>query len=345
MDYLEKLTIEYLKKRPRNLLSDIRFAPDEETEGDSIDLFLHKLRRYSNWAIDNKMMHTYKEIKAMDTIDFSSILNNPAVKSSDLPSFQFTDYERNQLNACWYLLIPPFKEGVLRINKHRYVKWEVYEVNEADHSYRVILYDYARDKVWMLENLAVGYIGWNNEEPTGKKFKFQIDGDTMYEIVNRHLFEEGETKGWSKDDLLYFKIVAVPYLKSVTHKEDDLDSLLAHFAGLMVKTNVQLLSEKPKAVRGSGNKIKTEAGEIDRNPKPRIVRTLSNGLIISSIKIPKSASPDTIRKYHIEAWRSRGHIRRYKNGKTTYVRESIHHRKCLANDEKSIIPQTIIKVE
>ena len=133
-------------------------------------------------------------------------------------------------------------------------------------------------------------------------------------------------------------------MKSVTHKEDDLDSLLAHFAGLMVKTNVQLLSEKPKAVRGSGNKIKTEAGEIDKNPKPRIVRSMSNGLIISSVKIPKPMSPDTIRKYHIEAWRSRGHIRHYKSGKTVYVRESIHHRKCLANDEKSIIPQTIIKV-
>ncbi len=344
MDYLEKLTVSYLKQRPKNLLTDVRYISDVETDGNARDLLLHKMKRYSDWAIDNKMMHTYKEIKHMDTIDFTPLLTKVPNKPSDLPGFELTDYEREQLNSCWYYIIPPFKEGVLRPNKHRFIKWEVYEINEEDHSYRVIFYDYARDKVWMLEDLAVGYIGWDNSEPTGKRFKFRIDGDTMYEIINRHLFEEGETKGWSKDDLLYFKTVAVPYLKSVTHKEDDLDSLLAHFAGLMVKTNVQLLSEKPKAVRGSGNKIKTEAGEIDRNPKPRIVRTLSNGLIISSIKIPKSASPDTIRKYHIEAWRSRGHIRRYKNGKTTYVRESIHHRKCLANNEKSIIPQTIIKV-
>ena len=280
----------------------------------------------------------------MDTIDFSSLLNHPTIKPSDLPSFQFTDYEREQLNSCWYLLIPPFKEGVLRINKQRYVKWEVYEVNEADHSYRVILYDYARNKVWGLEHLAVGYIGWDNDEPTGKRFKFKVDGDTMYEIIRRHLFEEGEIKGWSKDDLLYFKTVVIPYFESVTHKEEDLDSLLAHFAGLMIKTNIQLSNNKPKAIRGSGNKIKTEAGEVDKNPKPRITRALANGILISSVKIPRAMSPDTIRKYHIEAWRSRGHVRHYKSGKTVYVRESIHHRKCLITEEKPIIPQTIIKV-
>lgn len=337
MDLMERLTINYLKKRKKTIM-DIRFAPSVETDGTARDLFMDRMRKYSRWAIDNELMDSRSTVKAMDTIDFSHIADTPG--KTDMPAISLDPDTHSMIDECWYLILPPFKKGVLRPNRNRYIVWEILEIDEEEHFYWVALTDYAYEDVWIMENLIVGMFQWINGD---KPCQYKVDGDHMAYIIERNLKEY--PKGWTPDDLLYFKEVVVPLLRAQEQKDGaDLEDVLTHFVGSIMNTNIQLAKSKPRAAKGSGTKIKTQAGEVDRNPKPKVVRTLPSGVQIKSVKVPKPVSADTIRKYHLEAWKTRGHIRHYKDGRVTYVRESIHHRKCLQSDEKSIIPQTIIKV-
>lgn len=339
MDTLEKLTINYLRKRPKNLFNTFHHKPSLETDGTSNDLLMDRMRKYSAWAISKDLMDSRSTVKAMDTIDFSHTAETPG--KADLPSISFDPDTKKMVNECWYLILPPFKKGVLKPNRNRYIVYEILEVNEDEHSYWVSLVDYAYEDVWVLENLAVGMFRWKSDDE--KPCEYRVAGDKMSAIIERNL--KDHASDWTPDDRLYFKEVVVPLYKSVELDQDaDLDDLLTHFVGFIMQTNVQLAKNKPKAVRGSGNKIKTQAGEVDKNPKPKVVRTLPNGIQIKSVKVPKPMSPDTIRKYHLAAWHSRAHIRHYKDGRITYVKESIHHRKCLQDENKPVIPQTIIKV-
>ena len=38
-----------------------------------------------------------------------------------------------------------------------------------------------------------------------------------------------------------------------------------------------------------------------------------------------------VRNFHVDAWKTRGHMRTYKSGKTVYIKETTHHRKAHNN--------------
>lgn len=310
-------------------------------------LLVDNLRIFFIKAEEKGFIKSRKELKVMDTIDYSKMITDKDLKSSAMPSVSLTDKEKEEVDKCWYLILPPFKKGVIKPNRHRYIVYEILEINEEDHSYIVEMQDYGYDSsVWGMFSHVIGYFKWDisiNDEvgKSGYHCQYSSQGFDISDMVVR---EYKKILGdLDKDHCFYMENVLIPSLKDCKN-DNDFDALLLHFALISIRTNIQLLDGKPKAIRGSGVKIKTKAGEIDKNPKPKIVRALSGGIQIKSEKIPKPVSSDTIRKYSLEAWKTRGHIRRYKNGKTVWVKESVHHRKCLQTEEKSIIPQTIIKV-
>ena len=342
MDKLEQLTMQFNKRHPRFI--DVTTGAKPR---DAHTLFLDTMGLYSQWAVNTGLIKHRSDLKKLDMIDVKDIFTQ-RFGSADLPALKFSNKNalRSKLNECWYYILPPFKEGVIRINRHRYIKYGILEINEEDQEYTVSLEDYGYDQhIWVQNNLCVGICQYQLAED-GLPIKYRTAGDTLSHLVAGDLEEDPKTHpGLSDEDRLYLTKVAIPYLKSIEYGEStEMDDLFMHFVGVILETNYQLSLGKPKAKRGSGNKIQTKAGEIDRNPKPKIVRALSGGILVTSVKPPRPASPDTIRTYHIAAWKSRGHIRHYKDGRTTYVRESIHHRKCLQTDEKVAIPQTIIKV-
>lgn len=340
MDKLEKLTVQFIKKHPNSILKNLDYMDDKHIKNlTAHDSFMQKLQIYSRWAIDHDLIHHRNDLKAMDLIDLSGIFPDTP-NLADLPGIPNLAGYKEELNKCWYLIIPPFKEGTMKINRHRYVKWCIQEINEEEQSYWVSLEDYAYDGVWLQDNLLVGQFCWNPKVDEGKSGYHRTAGDPLSLLIEKDLKED--VPGLDEDTRSYLTDVAIPYLRSV-EDDEDLDDVFLHFVGAIIYTNIKLLHSKPKAIRGSGNKIKTSAGDVDKSPKPKIVRTIDGGIRITSVKPPRPASPDTIRTYHIAAWKSRGHIRHYKNGKTVYVRESIHHRKCL-QEETPVIPQTIIKV-
>lgn len=313
------------------------------------DILINTLRDFFIKAEEKGFIKSRKELKEMDTIDYSKMVSDRNIRPAAMPAVPLTDKEKEEADKCWYIILPPFKKGVIKPNKHRYILYEVLEIDEDDHSYVVEMEDYGYEShVWSMDAHVIGYFRWDtsiNDEvgKSGYHCQYAAKGFNMSTIIANE-FEKTMGK-MDKDRKYYVEKILIPTLRE-TEKDNDLDALLLHFALICIKTNVQLLNGKPKAIRGSesATKIKTKAGEIDKNPKPKIVRALSGGIQVTSVKIPRPVSPDTIRRYSLEAWKTRGHIRRYKNGKTVWVKESVHHRKCLQTEEKSIIPQTIIKV-
>lgn len=327
---LERLTLNYMKKRKRTLFDDVFLKLTPE------DIYIERLQRFFSWLNKRGLIRKKEELEVMDMIDFSKMNDRSMYnKSSDLPAFQVTEDDKKKITDCWYLIIPPFEEGVLKINKNRYIRYTIQKINEKEHSYTAYLEDYAYDhNVWMMDSKSIDMAYWKDNKLTYKTAG-NLGSTLMENTLNKHEAE------WDADNLLYFRQVAIPVLKSVEEK-DDLDILFTHFFVAICKTNIQLAESKPKAIRGSGKQIKTGAGELDKNPKPKIVRTTSGGIRLISVKPPKAPSEETIRKYKIEAWKTRGHVRHYKSGKTTWVKESVHHRKCLRTDEESKLAQTII---
>lgn len=319
-----------MQKRKRTIFDKVflQITPQE--------LYAERLGRFFSWLSKEGLIKKKEDIESMDMIDVSKMLDRDSYnKISDLPSMKITEEDKKKLDDCWYLIIPPFEEGVLKINKGRYIRYALQKINEKKHCYSVYLEDFAYDRnVWMLDSKSVGIAYWKNG-----KLSYKVGGNLGSTLMENTL-KKHEAE-WDEDNLLYFREVAIPILKSVEEK-DDLDVLFTHFFMTICKANIQLAESKPKAIRGSGKQIKTGPGELDKNPKPKIVRTTSGGVRFTSVKVPKVPSEENIRKYKIEAWKTRGHIRRYKSGKTTWVKESVHHRKCLRTDEETKLAQTII---
>ena len=43
-----------------------------------------------------------------------------------------------------------------------------------------------------------------------------------------------------------------------------------------------------------------------------------------------------VRNFHVDAWKTRGHMRTYKSGKTVYIKETTHHRKAHNGDAQNV---------
>ncbi len=328
-----QLTERYERMRKKTALDPVRHY----TQADVTEY----MQKFSAWLVETDRMASRKELKKLDTIDYSLTLDPTKQTKSDLPAMSLSDECTAALDECWYMLIPPLTRGCLRINVNRYIQFEVEKIDEERKRYAAVLADYAFDQgVWMLNNTVTGYTSlelWNQN----RRIFSECGGASMADLVLFAL-DNYDMEVWSYNEKLFLKEVVAPYLRS-TEKEDDFQDIFAHFSMAIINTNYQLMQKKPKAVRGSGRRYKDVVGELEGNPKPQIVRTLSGGITISSVKVPKVPTTEVIRKYKLAAWNTRGHIRTYKNGKTTYVKPSVHHRKCLANKEE-MVPQTIIKV-
>ncbi len=336
--YLNTLVANYNKVRKRTVF-------DQKTEYDFDDI-VEYCKRFSEWCIRNGLIASRSFIKSSDTIDYSLVLDQTKQMKSDMPAIHIPDEDYAKLDENWYLTIPPLKKGVLRININRYLYFELVEINEDRNGYEVFLTDYMLDHgVWTVDSIITGFCSWVSGEEK-KKIHAAVKGRTMSGIMKGVLDDNVKDfdREWSENDRLFLSKVVIPFLRR-NEPEDNLHDTFNHFCMAIIQTNLQLEKGKPKAQRGSGRKFKDVPGEIENNPKPQIIRTLSGGITIKSVKMPQLPSPATIRKYKLASWNSRSHTRTLKSGKVVFVNSSVKHRKCLKGAENIAPSQTIIKVQ
>lgn len=299
-----------------------------------------------------KIIKSRSELLKMDKIDYYLCLK-PGDYEEDyqLPRIDATEDMIDSSN--WMLLIPPFEKGVLRINKNAYLDFEIENLDLDEKSFEISISCYSFDQgVWTLSDIVTGEINCN-----GEKITYSVNGLNLAEILDQFFDTVKDELGdeikklykHSNDepvDVDTLHLLIIKRMRREMVSSDDIsNAILGHFIPAIYKTNKALSERKPRPIKnkGTGSKVKTSKGEPDMEPKPKITRVLVNGIHVTSRKPPRVPSEETIRKYRVAEWNTRGHLRHYKNGKVTYIKPSVHHRKCLEGT-KTGKAQNIIKV-
>ena len=307
------------------------------------DVAAKKVERYTKLYFESLLncghMYSRSQLMKSDIIDYYLCLKDTDKnEDSDRPLLPSLMFDHNLINTpgCWFYFIPPFEHGVLRLNKMNFVVWDMKEINLDEKSYEVDLREYMLDRgIWILNHVAFLSV---KDDCIHMGYNGMCLPDIMQ--ANYDLVKDDLSKQY--DDIDALQKMVVEYYHHFDLPNDTKD-FCTHFLHAISNVNY-ILSQKPaKAVRtGSGNKVKVKKGEIGEI-KPKITRALMNGIMITSSKAPKCPTGEIIRHYSVAEWKTRGHLRHYKNGKIVYIAPTIHHRKCLEG-VKTETPQQVIKV-
>lgn len=294
--------------------------------------------------IDEGLAEKRSQIRQMDTIDVTRYAEGKDYgNDASLPEMHSSEEETAFLQSQWSYMIPPLKSGVIVLNKARYLVFDILGIDCEKQSYELNIYDYALDMgTWLINCVVNSYIQY-----TDGNLLHSTSGIDMYDLFTAVFIDGFGDRDIVKLDsytLGNLKKNLLPTLKENKWREDDYRDVVDHFLHAVTKVNMELASgPRPKASRKNHAKVKAIAGEVEKTPKPQIIRTLQSGGSIKSVNIPKAPTLEIIRRYKIAEWNVRGHIRRLKSGKIAYIRPGVRKRKCLQNAGESVKPQTIIR--
>ena len=183
----------------------------------------------------------------------------------------------------------------------------------------------------------------------------------QYKIRTTGSFAELYTKilpkqlGWNRTMVKFWEAVTLQNAVDQDEKFrrcgiDPADQLARYFIQSICLSNYFLSKHKPVQLdKDAGTKepdtesIKKEPvlQPIDPNQPIKHVRKVGVIQFVSN-KPPRKPSQKTARQYHVAVWTVRGHVRKYANGKTVYIRPTVRRRKAL-QDHINSRPQNIIE--
>ena len=110
-------------------------------------------RSYMQKLIDDGRMLRLSQIKDMDILDTTEFLPLPN-NDYGAPSVSEANEEEKEVlsRLGWYAGIPCFEKGALKINKFRYIVFEVLEIDPEEKRARIKVRDYLKceDQVWQM---------------------------------------------------------------------------------------------------------------------------------------------------------------------------------------------------
>ena len=318
-------------------------VPDKE------NIILETMRQCMLMLTDNGALERRSSVRKKDTIDVSGWARETLGNDyTSMPAMVLSTEEIIAINDNWCLAIPPFLEGALLLNRDRYLVFNVSNIDMENKSYDVQLVDYACDHgIWILNGAVLATISPVSDDPT-----FHFNEVSNYDFIKGMFVDHVLEPKLYLDNELYNNTVKylLPFLKECIDDDNKSNTPLSksdlnHFFAAIVKINLELANgPKPKAVRAKGTKAKVKTitdKTPEKEPKPQIVRTLSNGVTIKSVKVPKAPTVDIVRHYKVASWNVRGHMRHYKTGKVVYIPPRVAKRKEFENTDAAK-RQTII---
>ena len=309
------------------------------------------LRQYNQALIDIEFGMRRRDIKHKDRIDLRNVLNPKDDHSMTVPVLK-KDPEFNEFikqNGGFYSCIPPFEEAVFQVNDNRYLYYNIDEIIPEKQTVRVFLQDYmAFDGIWSIGIAGTVELNVTNEFAAKVVF-FEND---IYLYPRIYKLVPYEDLGWNKDDIKLWEKVIITYATVSQQKLNEQDTnniveLAKYFVSYCGIINFHLSKNKPK-LKDRKQKPKTNRKNIvetntEQQPERRI-RMVGN-INVSSVKPPKQSTKDTVAHYRTATWKVCGHVRRYKSGKTVYIKPSTRHRKCLQDQNQQQTPTTILKIK
>lgn len=263
----------------------------------------------------------------------------------------------------WYACVPCFPEGVIQVNRKRYIYWKLTDISIEENRMLLYLKDYVfyDDTGWQIG--VSGSVAWTFGDPESeimsaikeeRQMKMQYaripDDEWSFERLYTALdlnsdlhWSPRQQQLWKESVLKFARLTAQKFWDA--KQKTALDDLAELFTGYMLRVNYVLDRDKQEKSVRAGNAEERKAEDRKRQaqkaagqkPVPeRRIRTIG-AIQITSIQKPCASTAKSPANYTKASWKSRGHIRTYKNGKRVYVKESVHHRKALRNKDDGII--------
>lgn len=284
------------------------------------------------------------------------------------------------LENLWYSCIPCFNEGVIQINTARYIHYNILKLDTIENKMDIQIKEYLRESdIWQFGRQttihydfhkftkkdeiqrAIDYITEIKEENKDTKdtkeriIAYIIElllWDTTYtdslDIIDVCKLLNVNELNWTKPQINMWNNFMTQWQEKYNKQQKELDftpedRFSKIFTVYVILSNQMLYEHKPKAIRNTNksNQKRTIVTDNTQTQPKKLVRTIGP-ISMTSTKPPKLPTKETIVKYKTAVWKSRGGVRRLKNGKLVPFKESIKHRKCLQNTTESV-PQSIVQ--
>lgn len=339
--------IRICKKQKPNILETNPLCKRIHDADSAANLFLERLPAlleiYNKSLAKNKIGMSEAELLALNKIDIRNICPAPGKKNCEIPNILAEPLSNEETKFAndneVFSKIPCYDKGVLQINRHRYIYYKILNLDLTNKTMEIFIQDYFKDcDIWQIGiSLTIDY------DLSNMQYRNVVTYPALYRLLSPNDFD------WSDVDKLFWKINienAEKLQKTIEQKGYDMaESLTVTFTKAIIKANYMLSLYKPS--RGKNpNKTKSAKRKIVTNantPQPtKLVRTVGP-ITFQSEKPPKQPSDETVIHYKTASWTARAHTRTYKTGKTVWIKESVHKRKCLQDNNNTNTPQNIIQ--
>lgn len=304
-------------------------------------------KSYMQKLIDDGRMFRLSEIKKMDILDTTGFL--PALDNGyGMPSFgRANEQEKEAIRKLgWYAGIPCFEKGALKLNRFRYIVFEMQEINPETKSAKISIRDYLKPEgqIWQMGVGAVVTIGATDiKDETGEEHYYRADIESRENFEDLYTSYSAKDMHWTDSDYEIWQNTIVKHAQVMnvqlqqTTKLDQCDSLVNMFVLIVSRCNAMLEMNKPsrpikKAAAQSADTKKKISYEKGAEPerKTRCVGALR----VQSKNVPRKPCFETVVTYKVAKWTVRGHVRHYKSGKDVYIKPGTRTRKALEGSDK-----------
>ncbi len=275
---------------------------------------------------------------------------------------------QNKPLAPFFEWIPCYEEGTIWVNQNRWFYFKIQELNLSDDGDNTCTL-YVRDYTFGTTKWSPGVsatIQLKHVQGKTKPYQHYEMENVELEILDYQLYKDIYTTfsdkelmndlHWSKHDMQVWKNNILAHSINVETQLTDDDGICQEIHGMLicfltVINNVNFRLNQSKPSRGmktaaSRNQNKNKIKNTYDNATPeKLVRNIfdsdgQTGISFTSAKAPKSPNQEYLRNYKVSSWRTRGHMRTYKDGRQVYIKETTHRRKGM---EDSTSPATHLR--
>lgn len=344
------------------------------------------IKEYSEKLIDKGLMMRRKDLRKKDTIDLRQVLIYEGSKTyEEFCQSRTKDTDtaiapisppiseellKFMISQSWYCLIPCFNEGIIQINKNRYLYYKILNIDTTQNTLELMIQDYScmRNFWESCTQISMCFDFSNIQNDTNtKELQKQLtnpEKHTAFATIISKMTTNVRTTNEITPEKRYRQI---PYdeLKWNTHQQHLWENIIIKnaskieqrntqkykrsqtimlgmlFLQMIVLSNFMLYQHKPKAIRQNKQTQKRITVADKNSTQPQKITRTVGGIRMTSVKPPKLPTQETVIHYKTATWKARGGVRRMKNGKLVPFKECTKHRKCLQHTDTT--PQSIIK--
>lgn len=292
------------------------------------------------------------QLKKQDTIDLRPLCTEPTRTPNDIPEYpiktsdEYRDYLKSlNRDTAFCNAIPPFENVVYRINDGRWFHVKTARVDPQEYSVSLDIQDYIlRNNQYEIGTQAIVTYTFLDKTTAD----MPLVGECSNYELNRRISRK--TLGWNDADYKLWNDINESHCrryKEMLESRDTSEGLnLGHFvimavsiANFILHANKPVIDRKnfPDRPRITAKPADAETIAKQQASTERRIRTV--GLVkITSTKIPKVPTMETVRHYKTAVWHARGGIRHMPDGRVIPFKESIRTRKALKD---TVTPEQI----